>query len=64
MYYTGTNEGEFDTKTIATILVALALTWAISELSFRYFETPLLKLKDRFRTATPPEVQTPIIEAS
>jgi peptidoglycan/LPS O-acetylase OafA/YrhL len=31
-------------------LVCLLLTWAISEVSFRFYETPFLRLKKRFET--------------
>ena len=36
--------------TFLLTLVAAAGTWFVAELSFRYFETPFLKLKDRWAT--------------
>ena len=34
----------------AHFVLTLALTWMVAELSFRYYETPFLKLKERFES--------------
>lgn len=39
---------------IDVFLLSMAIVTAMAYLSFRYFESPLLRLKDRFRTAASP----------
>jgi peptidoglycan/LPS O-acetylase OafA/YrhL len=36
---------------IPLFVVTLVLTVAVAEMSYRYFETPMLRLKRRFETA-------------
>ncbi|HEY2345857.1 MAG TPA: acyltransferase [Xanthomonadaceae bacterium] len=61
---TGAHLGGTDWLSIGAVVAAFAITWAISELSFRCLETPLLRLKDRFRSTVVEPVPEPVADGA
>lgn len=57
---TGSQRGTFTALNLATTCVAFIVTWAAAELSFRFFESPFLRLRARFHgdIETIPATQT------